>query len=80
MLIGAGSIQQEEEEDCLTCIQADDGGLVLGSKRVGDDSRRNRLEDENRQRGTNDMMFMVLTEVEGVLVGGQEVLWSWLSL
>ena len=33
---GAGSIRQEEEEDgSLTYIQADDGGLVLGCKRVG---------------------------------------------
>ena len=36
LIRGASSIRQEEEkEDGLTCIQADDGGLVLGCKRVG---------------------------------------------
>ena len=61
---GAGSIRQEEEEDgSLTYIQADDGGLVLGSKRVGGD-RRNSLEEDDRQRG-NDKVLMILAEVEG---------------
>jgi len=64
----------------MTCIQAD-GGLVLGSKRVGDGDRRNRSEEEDDRQRWHDMLLALEEVVEGGWMQGS-MHWEagWLSL